>query len=55
MARTFLSNIWGKRLDSIIDYDNKEKFLLYTDLGFTGWHIGIAVSVDTVMQPLAKW
>jgi len=43
-----------KRLDSIIDYDNKEKFLLYTDLGFIGWHIGIAVSVDTVMQPLSK-
>lgn len=42
------------KLNSIIDYDNEEKFLLYTDLGFTGWDIGLAAPVKEVMQPVNK-
>lgn len=49
-----MRQVGKKELRSIVDYDGEEKFLLYTDLGFTGWDIGLAVSVKQVMKPLDR-
>ena len=43
-----------KELKCFMDNDGEKKFLLYKDLGFTGWSIGIAVPVKEVMQPLDR-
>lgn len=42
------------KLNSIMDYDGEERFVLYTDLGFTGWDIGLAAPIKEVMQPVNK-
>ncbi|WP_026896135.1 PDC sensor domain-containing protein [Clostridiisalibacter paucivorans] len=39
-------------LNNIIDYNGKEIFLLYNNLEFNGWDIGLAAPVDEVMKPL---
>ncbi len=40
------------RLKSIVDYDDVKKFLVYEDLGFSGWSIGLVAPVKDIMQPL---
>ncbi|HHY99554.1 MAG TPA: methyl-accepting chemotaxis protein, partial [Tissierellia bacterium] len=41
-------------LKRIVDYDGKEKFLVYNDLGFSGWHIGSIAPIKEVMKPLHR-
>lgn len=44
----------NRELKSIYDYDGEEKFLVYTDLGFSGWDIGLVAPVKEVMKPLNR-
>lgn len=41
-------------LKKIKDYDGGEKFIVYTDLKFSGWNIGLVAPVKEVMKPLNK-
>lgn len=50
----FVKYIGEKELKTIVDYDDIEKYLLYTNLGNTGLDIGLAAPVDEVMEPLNK-
>lgn len=50
----FIKYIGEKELKTIMDYDGVERFLLYTNLGFTGLDIGLGIPVDEVMKPLDK-
>ncbi len=39
-------------LKSIVDYDGVKKFIVYKDLGFSGWSIGLVAPVKDIMRPL---
>lgn len=48
----YLKQSDGDHLKSIVDYDGIKKFLVYKDIGFSGWSIGLAAPVKDIMRPL---
>ncbi|SDK67315.1 PDC sensor domain-containing protein [Natronincola ferrireducens] len=46
--------IGDRKLNRVLDYDGEKRFISYTKLGFSGWHIGLAIEEDAVMSPLNR-